>query len=201
MCGGMKEVFYDATATQGVHVARSCYILKDVDPGAEYQWNSMIIFSPGLGRTEPTFGSQQIKEVNDPACYPCPEYLGAASPDDCIEPETKKAYEFFAPGDGHCINFLEYGGEIYLYDLSFGTGPWPDTWTSLPYGTKQGAQLHDFRVNYMNIALDYMRGTIYYDSGTGACTSIGTKLDVDSDIIPDDIGGQPEMRYDWSTTP
>ena len=200
MCGGMKEVFYDATATQGVHVARSCYILKDADTGSEYQWNSMIIFSPGLGRTEPTHPSQTIMEVNDPICYPCPDYYGTGSPDDCVDVETRRAYEFFAPGDGHCINFLEYGGQIYLYDLSFGTGPWPGTWTSLPYGTKQGAQLHDFRVNYMNTALDYMRGTIYYDSGTGTCTSLSTRLDVDSDIIPDEIGSQPEMRYDWSTT-
>jgi len=200
MCGGMKEVFYDATATQGVHAARSCYILKDADPGAEYQWNSMIIFSPGLGRTEHPWGSQTIREVNDPACYPCPLYLGTSAPGDCAEAEVRRAYEFFAPGDGHCINFLEYNGQIYLYDLSFGTGPWPDTWTSLPYGTKRGAELHDFRVNYMNTALDYMRGRIYYDDGTGSCTSLGT-LDVDSDIIPDEIRGQPEMRYDWSTTP
>jgi hypothetical protein len=200
MCGGMYQVFYDATATQGVHVARSCYILKDADPGSEYQWNSMIIFSYGLGRTEHPWSAQTIREVNDPACYPCPEYLGTGSPDDCVDVETRRAYEFFAPGDGHCINLLEYDGQIYLYDLSFGTGPWPNTWTSLPYGTKQGAELHDFRVNYMNTALDYMRGRITYDSGTGACTALGT-LDVDSDIIPDDISGQPEMRYDWSTTP
>jgi len=200
MCGGMKEVFYDATATQGVHVARSCYILKDADTGPEYQWNSMIIFSLGLGRTEHPWSPQAITEVNDPSCYPCPLYLGTGSPDDCVEIEVRRAYEFYAPGDGHCINFLEYGEQIYLYDLSFGTGPWPGTWASLPYGTKQGAQLHDFRVNYMNTALDYMSGRITYDSGTGLCTTLGA-LDVDCDIIPDEIGGLPEMRYDWSTTP
>jgi hypothetical protein len=195
MCGGMKEVFYEACGTQGVHVARSCYILKDADPGAEYKWKSMIIFSPGLGRTEPTFAQQYIREVD--TSYPCPRYYGDSSPEDDVELESRRAYEFFAPSDGHCINFLEYGGKIYLYDLSFGTGPWPDTFTSLPQGYKKGVELYDFRENYMNTALDYMRGNVYYDYGTGTCTTSGN-LDINSWIIPYD---DTEFMYYWSTSP
>lgn len=195
MCGGMREVFYDACATQGVHVARSCYILKDADTGPEYKWNSMIIFAPGLGRTEPTFGAQKIREVD--VVYPCPAYLGDTSSSDDVIVETRKAYEFFAPNDGHCINFLEYGGSLYLYDLSFGTGPWADTFTSLPYGDMSGTALYGFRMNYMNTAIDYMRGKIYYDAG-GGCTSLTTNLDIKSEIIPYDTD---EFKYSWSTNP
>jgi len=195
MCGGMKEVFYDACGTQGVHVARSCYILKDADSGAEYKWNSMIIFSAGVGRTEPTFSSQKIREVD--AVYPCPLYLGDSSSSDDVFVETRRAYEFFAPYDGHCINFLEYGGNLYLYDLSFGTGPWPDTFTALPYGNKSGTQLYGFRENYMNTALDYMRGQIYYSTG-GPCSVLSTKMDIDSHIIPYE---SDEFLYNWSTNP
>ena len=195
MCGGMKEVFYDACGTQGVHVARSCYILQDADPSAEYKWNSMIIFAPGLGRTEPTFSAQEIREVD--TVYPCPIYLGDTSSSDDVYAETRKAYEFFAPYDGHCINFLEYGGALYLYDLSFGTGPWPETFTSLPSGNMSGLALYGFRTNYMNMALDYMRGKIYYNAGSG-CTSLKTNLDINTEIIPYD---NDEFKYSWSTTP
>ena len=195
MCGGMKEVFYDACGTQGIHVARSCYILKDADPGSEYKWNSMIIFSPGLGRSEPTFSAQNVRKVD--SVYPCPLYYGDSSPDDDVELEYRRVYEFFAPYDGHCINFLEYDGNLYLYDLSFGTGPWPDTFSVLPSGYKQGIELYDFRENYMNTALDYMRGRIYYDDG-GGCTTLGTRLDIKSWIIPYDDN---EFEYYWSTTP
>ncbi len=195
MCGGMQEVFYDACGTQGVHVARSCYILQDADPSSEYKWNSMIIFAPGLGRTDPTFSAQKIREVD--GVYPCPSYLGDTSPSDDVNVETRKAYEFFAPYDGHCINFLEYGGALYLYDLSFGTGPWADTFISLPYGNMSGNALYGFRTNYMNTAIDYMRGKIYYNAGS-SCTSLATKLDINSDIIPYD---NDEFKYSWSTTP
>jgi len=195
MCGGMKEVFFDACGTQGVHMARSCYILRDADPSVEEKWDSMLILAPGLGRTEPTFDAQAIREVDE--VYPCPLYLGDSSPSDDSNVASRRVYEFFAPNDGHCINFLKYGGILYLYDLSFGTGPWPDTFASLPHGSTSGLELYDFRVSYMNGALDYMRGKVYYSAGTG-CTSLETKLDINSGIIPYD---NDEFKYYWYTIP
>jgi hypothetical protein len=154
----------------------------------------MLIFAPGLCRTEPTFSAQNIRKVD--TVYPCPVYLGDASSTDDVTLEYRKVYEFFAPGDGHCINFLDYEGALYLYDLSFGTGPWQNTFSSLPSGIMRGAALHDFRINYMNIAIDYMRGNIYADKGSG-CTTL-SKLDINSDIIP---YTNDEFLYTWSTTP
>ncbi len=198
MCGGMMEVFYDACGTQGVHVARSCYILKNAAPKPEYKWRSMIIFSPGIGNQEPTRPEQGIREVDNK--YPCPKYLGDSATDDDIEYQVEKAYEFFAPDDGHCINFLTYEGKIYLYDLSFGTGPWPDTFSRLPDGMMKGKKLKPFRMNYMDEAIDYMRGEIEYKTDKSRCSfhKKGPLLDVKSTIIP---YSNDEFAYKWYTIP
>jgi len=129
--------------------------------------------------------------------YPCPLYLGDASPDDDAEVETKRVYTFYGP-DGHCINLLDYSGDIFLYDLSFGTGPWADTFDSIPTsGYYQGAELHDFRANYHDYAVDHMYGKVYYDDSTG-CGKLGPKFDVQSLIIPDRIGTQDQIKYYFS---
>ena len=195
MCGGMKEVFYDACGTQGVHVTRFCYLLYDADPGAQELWDGIVCQAPGLGREEPTYSPRTCRWVD--SVYPCPLYLGDASPDDDAEVETKRVYTFYGP-DGHCINLLDYSGEIFLYDLSFGTGPWADTFDSIPTsGYYQGAELHDFRANYHDYAVDHMYGKIYYDDSTG-CGKLGPKFDVQSLIIPDRIGTQDQIKYYFS---
>jgi hypothetical protein len=198
MCGGMKEVFYHACATQGVHVTRFCYLLYDADPGSQTLWSGIVCQAPGIGQTEPTFSPRTVRWVDQ--VYPCPLYLGASSLSDDVVVETKKVYTFYA-GDGHCINALDYHGEIYLYDLSFGTGPWPNCFPSIPKtGYYSGVQLHDFRANYHDYAVDHMYGNIYYNPGTGACSSLGTNFDVMSLIIPDKIGTQDQMKYYFTVT-
>jgi len=195
MCGGMKEVFYDACGTQGVHVTRFCFLLYDADPGAQELWDGIVCQAPGLGREEPTYSPRTCRWVD--SVYPCPLYLGDASLDDDVEVETKRVYTFYGP-DGHCINLLDYSGEIYLYDLSFGTGPWADTFDSIPTsGYYQGAELHDFRANYHDYAVDHMYGKVYYDDGTG-CGKLGPRFDVRSLIIPDRIGTQDQIKYYFS---
>jgi hypothetical protein len=197
MCGGMKEVFYDACGTQGIHVARFCYLLYDADPGPQELWDGIVCQAPGLGRDEPTFSPRTCRWVD--SVYPCPLYLGDPSLDDDVEVETKRVYTFYGP-DGHCINLLDYSGEIYLYDLSFGTGPWADTFDSIPTtGYYQGAALRDFRANYHDYAVDHMYGKIYYDDGTG-CGKLDTRFDVKSLIIPDSIGTQDQIKYYFSVT-
>ncbi|RJP26634.1 MAG: hypothetical protein C4520_00445 [Candidatus Abyssobacteria bacterium SURF_5] len=165
MCGGMKEVFYDACATQGVYVERSCWELWPSDMFIEFKWYHTIFFDPGLGRDEPT-GSYptvsflEMKEVD--SAYPCPRWFGEGSGFDDVREETRKAYRF-GLYDGHCVNFLDYEGTLYLYDLSFGIGPIPDTFSTLPmsYEDLSGLELYDFRERYYNDAVDYMEGLIY----------------------------------------
>lgn len=195
MCGGMKEVFYDALATQGIHVTRFCYLLNDADPGPQTLWDGIVIQAPGLGRTQPTFSPRTVRWVD--YVYPYPLYLGDSSPVDDVAVETKKVYTFYQ-GDGHCVNLLNYSGKVYLYDLSFGTGPWSGTFTSIPAsGYYAGPQLHDFRVNYHDTAVDHMYGTIYYSDGTSKY-KIGTKFDTKSSIIPDKIDIQDQIKYYFS---
>jgi len=197
MCGGMKEVFYDALATHGIRVVRFCYLLNDADPGAQELWNGIVIQSPGLGREEVTFSPRTVRWVD--TVYPLPLYLGDTSPSDDVMVETKKVYTFYQ-GDGHCVNLLEYNGSVYLYDLSFGTGPWSGTFSSVPVsGYYAGPQLHDFRVNYLNYAVDHMYGKIYYSDGSPV-QKIGIRFDVNSSIIPDKIGSQDQMKYYFSVT-
>lgn len=200
MCGGMVQVFYDACGSQGVHVAQSCFVLWDAALlSPEFKWKSMLIYSPGLGRSEPTYPEQTIKQVD--SAYPCPKYLDDSSTADDVECENHKAYEFFAPIDGHCINFLNYENQLYLYDLSFGTGPWEGTFSTLPAGIKQGMDLYGFRENYMNKAIDYMRGTVNYKNNSfrGKCYyhKTGNNLDIKPSIIPYD---DKEFKYYWNTT-
>ena len=196
MCGGMKEVFYDALGTQGIHVSRFCYILKDVNPRTPEKWHGIVVQAPGLGRTEPTFSARTCRWVDEE--YPLPSYFGDLSPGDDVAVETKKVYTFYAPNDGHCVNLLSDNEEVYLYDLSFGTGPWPDTFDSIPAsGYYQGEELHDFRANYHDYAVDHMQGKVHYRNRWGKFR-IGTYFDVESLIIPDKVLGQDQMQYYFS---
>jgi hypothetical protein len=197
MCGGMTEVFYDACGAQGVHVARSCYLLQDADPGSEEKWHSIIIYSPGVGQDKPTFEKQAVHAVDK--VYPCPSYYGDLSYDDVIY-QNRRVYEFFAPYDGHCINFLTYKNHVYLYDLSFGTGPFNDTFTAVPSGLTVGKDLTKFRKVYLNNAIDYMRGLISFEGIDTPCavSPDGPRLDVKTPLIP---YGSSSMSFLWYTNP
>lgn len=198
MCGGMMEVFYDTCGTQGVHVARSCYLLQDADPGAEEKWHSIIIYSSGLADRKPISPKQQLRLDNK--VYPCPRYYGDSSPDDDIVYRARKVYEFFAPDDGHCINFLTYDGQLYLYDLSFGAGPFKGTFPTVPSGPTLGPDLENFRKAYFNKAIDYMRGQIAFEGSDNPCIvdPDATFLDVKTSLIPYDA---PSLSLMWYTAP
>lgn len=194
MCGGMKEVFYDALRTQGYDITRMCFILKDATPGRPYLWQGMVVKAPGLGQTEPTYPARTCLWVDEQ--YPKPVYGGAQSLSDDVEAAIQKVYTFYAPLDGHCVNLLDYAGHIFLYDLSFGTGPWADPFPAIPQsGYYRGAELHDFRANYHDQAVDHMYGLIYYESEKTGRISLNTYFDVSTRIIPDTLQHLPLMRY------
>ena len=198
MCGGMTELFFDACGTQGVHVARSCYILRDAEPAAEEKWRRILIYSPGLGNRRPIPPKQSVRA--DDSVYPCPRYYGDFSPDDDIAYQTRKVYEFFAPDDGHCINFLTYDVQVYLYDLSFGVGPFKGTFPAVPSGPTSGADLANFRKAYFNKAVDYMRGLIPFEGNDAPCAVDPDSpfLDVKTPLIPYD---RRSLSLLWYTVP
>jgi hypothetical protein len=171
MCGGWYKMFHEMCGDQGVFVYDGCYILKrDAAPYPEKKWIGIVIKDGGLNNPEPTWPYRWWYDVDTTYPYPNASDVHAV---------YERRYIFFSPYDGHCINFLLYDGEVYLYDASFGTGPWPGTFDHIPSGDYTGKELHDFRANYHDIAIDHMEGTIYMSDGSTET------LDVKSSLIPD----------------
>jgi len=120
---------------------------------------------------------------------------------DIVHRPNDKRYDFVA-GDGHCINFLEYQGNLYLYDPSFGKGPFANTFTTLPSGDTTGTTLTNFRINYHDIAIDYMEGKIEFDDGvSGNPPSYWYGLCIKTTLIPDlrdpNDTTSFEIHYKW----
>jgi len=196
MCGGMSRVFFDACATQGVKVIGFSFHLLDTslfDPQA--LWRGIVCQDPGLGRTEPGFASIEIiwKWVNE--TYPYPAYYGSGNENDDVDEQFTRAYIFYK-FDGHVVNLLDYNGEILLYDLSFGKGPYMDTFSSIPQqGRYTSSQIKNFRENYHDIAIDHMNGRIYYKNSAGKVVLDQTDFSVKTSIIPDEIDGNNQLLY------
>jgi len=199
MCGGWYQMFHEMAGDQGVFVHDRCYILKnDAADFPEVKWTGIVIKDPGLNNDEPTTSARWWYDVDE--TYPYPLITVSENDVDDMRKVHEKRYLFYSPNDGHCVNFLLYAGEVYLYDASFGTGPWQDTFDSIPSGHMYGEDLNDFRANYHDIAIDHMRGNIYYSDGSGHESDYRT-LDVKSTLIPDlRVPGDPdtyEMHYYW----
>jgi len=195
MCNGMSFVFYDACATQGVEVIGLYFRLMDtskVDP--QILWDGIVCQDPGLGRTEPGWAVEMVwKWVN--TTFPYPQYYGMWDDTDDVDSELKRAYIFYK-FDGHVVNLLEYKGEVFLYDLSFGKGPYENTFPAIPeQGIYQSSEMKMFRENYHDIAIDHMNGRIYYEDERGKIRLDTTNFSVKTSIIPDEIDGSNQMQY------
>jgi hypothetical protein len=196
MCGGMSFVFYDACATQGVKVTGLYFRLRDTsiqDP--QVLWAGIVCQDPGIGRTEPGFGSKEMvwRWVND--TYPYPRYFETWDENDDVDSEFKRAYIFYK-FDGHVVNLIDYNGEILLYDLSFGKGPYLNTFTAIPQqGIHISREMRNFRENYHDFAVDHMNGRIYYKNSAGDIVLDRTFLNVKTSIIPDEVDGKNQMLY------
>ena len=85
------------------------------------KWNGIVVRAAGLNLKEPVTDPGVWRDVDRKAAYPYPLYLGDSSTRDDVTMVTERRWIFYSPYDGHCIDFLEYGGKVYLYDPSFGT--------------------------------------------------------------------------------
>jgi len=194
MCGGMSEVFYDACATQGVKIVLFGFVLLDA-LGSQRLWNGFVCKDPGLGRTEPGFLSYEMtwRLIDD--TYPYPSYFGPGNESDDVNEQYMRAYHFW----DHVVNLLEYENEIYLYDLSFGKGPYIHPFNSIPKpGLYRSEQLHDFRQNFFDNAIDYVHGNIYFIDERGETVLDDTNFSVKPSIIPDKIDRENQMLYLFS---
>jgi hypothetical protein len=187
MCGGWSRMFADMAAAHGISVSQRCFILQGDAAPPEGKWVDIVIKAPGLNLSEPTVDPSDWKDVDNKLAYPYPLYLGDSSKKDDVTCVTEKRWAFSSPYDGHCIDFLEYDGKVYLYDPSFGTGPFNNTFTSVPTGSMTGTALSGFRKNYHDRAIDYMHGVILYRE-CATCAPTGNpnvRLDVKTRNIPD----------------
>ena len=120
-----------------------------------------------------------------------------------IEPR----YRFWGlPGyleDGHCINFLEHKGRLYLYDACFGVGPF-EIDSPLPpddFAIWGGTQLSSFKAHYLDGAVDYMLGTLYNDGVLHRTDrpSGANGMTVKAALIPDTIVSEPGLTFYWGS--
>jgi hypothetical protein len=125
MCGGWSAMFAEMAGAHGVSAPNKCFVLQnDAAPSPEVKWGSIVIKAPGLNRSEPAVDLGEWRDVNRKSAYPDPLYLDDSSDEDQVQWVSEKRYAFYSPYDGHCINFLEYGGKVYLYD-AYSEPNWP----------------------------------------------------------------------------
>lgn len=160
MCQAWYESFQQMAQCQGVFVYRRRFLVDWRDTGAETHWCAIVVKNPGLGRATPSHAASTFHDHN--GVFPIP--AGTTVP---ITPVTEQRYRFWGlPGtwyDGHCINFLDHGGKVYLYDACFNLGsivinsPIPAINLAVAQG---GAALAPFRAAYLDGAVDHMLGSI-----------------------------------------
>ncbi len=190
LCSVLALVFNDACATQGVKVVNFGYIVYSF---TVKRW-MLFTSNPGLGNIEPDKNlimADTWKIVNE--VYPYPRYYGFDNPVDDVEEENIRAYVF----KGHCVNLLEYNGEVYLYDLSFGINPSESVFDDMP---KQGRYTCDhfpnFKQNYLNILYQYMIGPIYYRNESGTLIyDANINFCVNASLIPGFLGDEGQITY------
>ena len=203
LCQEMYHFFQQLCDVQGVDVCRRFYSLRK-DAGTlsdETKWAAIAINNKGLNRAEwPSsscvFGSFWDVESGK---YPWPRFFGDTSWTDDVDYHHNKRYVFSAP-DGHCVNFLSFGGHNYLYDASFGpyaaAGIKADVYgSSIPVpGTPTiGSANDDFRTKYFNQSVSHLAGILWYrhagsTTTTGPVSSSATEIPVASTVngrVPD----------------
>lgn len=200
MCGEWYYTFQHFVHCQGVFVHRRFYYVDWRDlPNNEVKWCAIVIKSGGLNQPQPTYGASEFHDVED---YP----ITMNTP---IKTITQKRYRFWGiPGgkdDGHGINFLKYNNKLYLYDASFGTGPFEialfNTADGLPpknLSIVGGKELASFKKSYLDKAVDYMLGTLYH--GTKLYKTeykVANGITVRTLKIPDESAGFKEITFIW----
>jgi hypothetical protein len=201
MCGGWYLMFQQMAHCQGVFIHRRFFRVHWRSlPTGEERWCALVIRSGGLNQPEPTHPRTAFRDHDGPLAD-----VGTAA----LTVRVECRYRFWgmrgAWGDGHCINFLEHAGRLYLYDACFGAGPFeidgplpPDD--SSVWGSQQ---LASFKACYLDAAVDYMLGSLYnrgylWRSSRGTTftpESIG--VTVRTDQIPETDAGIDGLTFGW----
>lgn len=201
MCGVFYQAFQLMAHCQGVYVYRRHFLVdwRQLANGEE-QWCAIVIRRGGLNQPSPTHAASYFHD-ND-TMFPIP--AGTVVP---IVNRMERRYRFWGLplpgilGDGHCINFLVYDDQLYLYDACFGVGPiqvnahLPVNNTNVVQG---GANLTPFKAAYLDGAIDYMLGSIH--NGPDFLRSVlyaDNGMSVRTTDIPDNINGVDGLTFRW----
>ena len=140
MCGAWYQTFQQMAQCQGVFVyCRRFLVDWRQMAGGEEWWCAIVVKNGGLNQASPMVPASTFQDHNGD--FPIP--AGTTVP---LTTVTERRYRFWGlPGiwyDGHCINFLEYKGTVYLYDACFGFGsveiqsPLPPDYPAVPQGER-----------------------------------------------------------------
>jgi len=199
MCQAWYETFQQMAQCQGVFVYRRRFLVDwRVVAGGDEHWCAIVVRNGGLNQTSPTHPATTFHDHNGE--FPIP--AGTTVPLTTI---TEPRYRFWGlPGylnDGHCINFLDHEGKVYLYDACFIIGPVvinspiPANNLAVPQG---GAALAPFKTAYLDDAIDYMLGTVR--NGAAILRSVPTSqngMTVRTANIPQTIAGADGLTFRW----
>jgi hypothetical protein len=206
MCGGWYQMFQQMAHCQGIFVHRRCFLVHwRAKANGEVLWCGIVIQKPGLNQPHPTFPSRDFFD-ND-IIYPPTAPVALAT-------RKERRYRFLGVavisppdwyGDGHCVNFLEHAGRVYLYDACFGIGPIEFASPVPPddYSIHGGVQLSSFKALYLDRAVDYMLGSVYNGSvlvetvvpGMGYASRNG--MTVKTSLIQDVVNGEDGITFYW----
>ncbi len=198
MCGVWYRAFQQMAHCQGVFVYRRCFLVDwRTLPRNEEQWCAIVIRQGGLNQAEPTDPATEFHD-NDtgfPISAPVP-----------VLNRIERRYRFWGlPGgywaDGHCINFLEHGGRVYLYDACFGKGPieidapLPPADLTVVHGA---AQLKSFKERYLDGAVEYMLGSLHNGPQFFRTILDGSNgMTIRTRDIPESANGVDGVTFRW----
>lgn len=203
-CGGWAGMFQAMANSQGVFVYFYFFSLewRTNFLGRENQaaWCALVNLDGGQNQASPTESPSVYYDNTRQFPIPGKEEVP-------IETTADTRYRFFSrPNsywDGHCINFLEYENKLYLYDPSFGTGPFeldmklPESNPDKPVG---GEALASFKANYLDGAFKFLLSsfcngdklykTVAFDEDGQLLLVPQNGMTVETKLIPDVIEGE-----------
>jgi hypothetical protein len=200
MCSGWYQTFQQMAHCQGVFVHRRCFAVDWREAGnGEVQWCAIVIKRGGLNQPHPTPLEAEFHDNDTEFPISSPVVLHT---------RRERRYRFWGHptdtkqfGDGHCVNFLEHKGSLYLYDASFGLGPVKIDPPLPPHDFTiwGGVQLSSFKAQYLDGTVDYMLGSLYNggvlhrsDQGSGS-----NGMTVRTALIPEMVRGEAGLTFYW----
>lgn len=160
-CGGWYRMFQAMAAAHGVRLERRAYLVNwQTLPRDRVRWCALVVAAPGLNRDTPAEGPSRFHDADERPIGRSP-----------VRTLTRRRYRFWGHpgqiGDGHCINFLRFGGRWYLYDASFQSKAVALRGFALPRSNPARAvavgSLGNFRRAYLDRAVGYMLGSLPAD--------------------------------------